>query len=257
LSETGLKLSRKYDKLQVEVYENRAYLGKAACKEGSERILEILKKKGSARMIFAAAPSANEFLEELTKVKEIDWSKITVFHMDEYIGLPANAPQTFSNFLKRSIFDKVNPGTIHLIDGQNDPEKECARYGALLNEAPIDIVFMGIGENGHIAFNDPPVADFNDPFDAKVVELDAVCRRQQVNDGCFDSLDEVPTHAITLTIPALLRSDKQYCIVPGPTKKEAVSKTLYGPITTECPASILRTQSSCTLFLDIDSYGEK
>ena len=257
MSDNGLVLRRRYDKLLVEVYETRDDMGRSAAEQGSKRILEVLEEKGSARLIFAAAPSANEFLANLCQVKEIDWSKITVFHMDEYIGLPTGAPQLFSNFLKRAIFDKVNPGTVHLIDSTNDPEKECQRYADLLNEAPIDIVFMGIGENGHLAFNDPPVADFNDPFDVKIVELDEVCRNQQVNDGCFATIDDVPTHAITLTIPRLLRSDRQFCIVPGPTKTAAVSKTLYGPMSTECPASVLRNQENCILFLDKAAYGKE
>jgi glucosamine-6-phosphate deaminase len=176
--------------------------------------------------------------------------------MDEYIGLAPDAPQLFSRFLSERLFDRVMPGQVHLIDGTAPSDAECERYGRLIAEAPIDIVCLGIGENGHIAFNDPPVADFRDPQMIKVVELDEACRRQQVNDGCFARLDDVPTHALTLTIPTLLSGAHLYCVVPGPTKRAAVRRTLDGPIATECPATILRTHADCTLFVDTDSYGE-
>ncbi|MDF2724351.1 MAG: glucosamine-6-phosphate deaminase, partial [Paenibacillus sp.] len=153
-------------------------------------------------------------------------------------------------------FDLVKPGQVNLIDSSNSIEGECKRYGDLLREAPIDIVCLGIGENGHLAFNDPPVAEFDDPLTIKPVELDRACRQQQVNDGCFASFDDVPTHALTLTIPTLLSASYLYCMVPGPTKRAAVERTLDGEIATECPSTVLRRHPDCTLYVDRDSYGE-
>src|SRR5690606_3408654 len=173
------------DKLKVQVYSSRSDMGRAAAASTAARMKQLLNEKDRIRMVFAAAPSQNEFLQALTEDKELDWSRVTAFHMDEYIGLAKDAPQRFSQFLKDSLFDKVKPGELHLIDGSNGDEEECRRYSELLKEAPIDIVCLGIGENGHIAFNDPPVANFEDPDLMKPVELDDACRQQQVNDGCF------------------------------------------------------------------------
>ncbi|QHE53022.1 glucosamine-6-phosphate deaminase [Pontibacillus sp. HMF3514] len=245
------------DQLNVKVYENRTTMGVAAAREVSKKIKELLSKQNQVRMIFAAAPSQNEFLEHLRSDHEIDWSRITAFHMDEYIGLPIDAPQRFSHFLSEHLFNFVNLGEVHLMESSNHDKDECKRYTELINQAPIDIVCLGIGENGHIAFNDPPVADFNDSSIMKSVELDEVCRQQQVNDGCFQDIQSVPTHALTLTIPTLLSGKYLYCIVPGPSKRVAVEQTINGSITTECPASILRSHSACTLYLDADSYEER
>ncbi|GIP33657.1 glucosamine-6-phosphate deaminase [Paenibacillus sp. J2TS4] len=250
-------LSEVRDQLKVEVYANRQDMGHSAGQAAAGKIKELLAKQEKVRMIFAAAPSQNEFLETLTKDSEIDWSRITAFHMDEYIGLERNAPQRFSQFLQDRLFDVVKPGQVHLIDSSNSIEGECKRYVELLSEAPIDIVCLGIGENGHIAFNDPPVADFEDPMLMKPVELDDACRQQQVNDGCFPAFGDVPTHALTLTIPAIMSGRHLFCMVPGPTKRDAVMHTLNGPIATECPASILRTHADCTLYVDTDSYEVK
>ncbi|PYI52140.1 glucosamine-6-phosphate deaminase [Paenibacillus flagellatus] len=243
------------DLLKVNVYANRRDLGVAAGRAAAARIKELLGSKERIRMIFAAAPSQNEFLETLSSDPDIDWSRITAFHMDEYIGLPNDAPQTFSRFLTEKLFDKVKPGRVHLIDSSSSIEAECERYGSLIREAPIDIVCLGIGENGHIAFNDPPVADFEDPYTIKAVELDDACRQQQVNDGCFPTFGDVPTHALTLTIPTLTSASYLYCMVPGPTKRAAVRRTLDGGISTECPSTVLRRHPDCTLYVDRDSYG--
>lgn len=244
------------DRLKVNVYADRKQLGEAAARAAIATIKQLLAQKDRIRIIFAAAPSQNEFLDTLSADPGIDWSRITAFHMDEYIGLPADAPQRFSQFLSERLFDKVKPGEVHLIDSSSSVEAECSRYGGLLREAPIDIVCLGIGENGHIAFNDPPVADFEDPAVIKAVELDDACRQQQVNDGCFPTFDDVPTHALTLTIPTLLSAAHLYCMVPGPTKRQAVERTLNGPISTECPSTVLRRHADCTLYVDRDSYGE-
>lgn len=243
------------DQLKVQVFKNRAEMGKVSAVDVVEKLKALLQQKENVRVVFAAAPSQSDFLKSLSEADGIDWSRVTAFHMDEYIGLPEGAPQKFSNFLKEHIFDIVQPGTLHLIDSSNGVEEECKRYGDLINEAPIDIVLLGIGENGHIAFNDPPVADFNDAETIKPVELDDACRQQQVNDGCFPSFDDVPTHALTLTIPTMISAEAMYCMVPSKNKHEAVKNTLNGPIATSCPASILRRHSNCTLYCDTDAYG--
>lgn len=252
----GLIHSSTVEQLEVRVYETRQALGENAGAEAAAHLRELLAKQDRVRMIFAAAPSQNEFLETLVNAEGIDWSRVTAFHMDEYIGLPADAPQRFSAFLSDKLFDRVHPGEVHLIDSTADAEAECARYAALLSEAPIDVVCLGIGENGHIAFNDPPVADFDDPRIVKPVELDLICRQQQVNDGCFPQLDDVPQQAMTLTIPALFSGKRLFCMVPGATKRAAVTRTLNGPISTECPSTILRRHPSCTLYTDANSYGD-
>lgn len=243
------------DSLHVFTYQTRQELGAQAALMAEREIIAMLQDKPELNIIFAAAPSQNEFLSEIVKCAGIDWSRIHAFHMDEYIGLPRDAPQKFSKYLKDHIFDQVKFKTVHLIDGSNpSPDDECMRYGKLLHSSPPDIVFMGIGENGHIAFNDPPVADFDDPKSVKIVELDRVCRRQQVNDGCFASPELVPRRAITLTIPTLLQAEKIFCMVPGKTKASAVYNTLNLPITTDCPATILRTHKGARLFVDGDSF---
>ena len=223
-------------------------------------ILGIYDKLTEAIGNFILAPkskkieySKNEFLASLVKENRIDWSRINAFHMDEYIGLEEDAPQRFGHFLKESIFGKVPFKQVNYINGKALPSEECARYEALLKQYPADIVCLGIGENGHIAFNDPHVADFKDPQAVKVVDLDQACRQQLVNDGCFQSINEVPTHAYTLTIPALLSADYMYCIVPGESKANAVYHTLYGEISITCPASVLRTKDNVTLYLDANS----
>ncbi|WP_028549646.1 glucosamine-6-phosphate deaminase [Paenibacillus sp. UNC451MF] len=243
------------DQLQVHIYDNRALLGTAAASHVAHKMKELLDSKSRIRMVFAAAPSQNEFLQALKSTEGIDWSRVTVFHMDEYIGLAQEAPQRFGTFLRERLFDEVKPGEVHLINSAGDIDEECRRYAELLGAAPIDIVCLGIGENGHIAFNDPPVADFNDPSLVKSVELDLPCRQQQVNDGCFASLQEVPTHALTLTIPALFSGAHLFCMVPGKTKTAAVHRTLNGSISTECPSTILRKHPDCTLYLDPDAYA--
>ena len=242
------------DRLEVCVYENRQALGAAAGADIAAKIKELLSEQERVRMVFAAAPSQSEALEALAADEQIDWSRVVAFHMDEYVGLNRRAPQSFGRFLGETLFDKVRPGEVHIINGAEPAAEECARYAELLRDAPIDIVCLGIGENGHIAFNDPPVADFDDPEMVKVVELDEASRQQQVNDGLFPNIEEVPTHALTLTIPALMSGSYVFCMVPGASKREAVRCALRGPVTTECPASILRTHHDCILYLDTEAY---
>ena len=244
----------KKDKLTVEIYENRRLMGEAAARDIKAKIAELLSQKSEINMIFAAAPSQNDVLKSLVEDKEIEWNRVNAYHMDEYIGLDKDAPQGFGNFLKEHIFGLVPFKSVNYIDITTDnPEAEAERYGKLLKENPTDIVIMGIGENGHIAFNDPPVADFHDERWVKPVKLDEVCRQQQVNDGCFASLDKVPTHAMTLTVPTLVKAPYLFCIVPAPTKAKAVYETLNGSIDEHCPASVLRTHSNAKLYLDNES----
>ena len=242
------------DFLNVKVFPTTREMGCAAAGEVAAKIVELLGQKEEVNMIFAAAPSQEAFLESLIADSRIDWTRINAFHMDEYIGLDATAPQSFARFLRDRIFDRVPFRSVHCLNGKAPDQKaECARYAALLEHYPTDIVCMGIGENGHIAFNDPDVADFNDPKLVKVVALDPVCRQQQVNEKCFERLDLVPSEALTLTIPALLRGRWLFCIVPFASKAEAVSHTVCGPVSERCPASIRRREEHARLYLTAES----
>ena len=244
----------KKDLLTVNIYETRDEMGKAAAKDIKARILTLLEEKAEINMIFAAAPSQNEVLYALATDKEIPWNRVNAYHMDEYIGLPATAPQGFGNFLREHIFGLADFKSVSYIDiAASDAEAECERYSKLLLENPTDIVVMGIGENGHIAFNDPPVADFNDEKVVKPVALDEICRNQQVNDGCFARIEDVPTTAITLTVPTLFKGDYLFCIVPAKTKANAVRATVEDEINEKCPATILRRHERAILYLDGDS----
>ena len=248
---------KSYHLLKVHTFDHRAEMGKAAAEACIEEINRQLEEKKTINMIFAAAPSQDEFLAELAAAGQdgrVDFTRINAYHMDEYIGLSADAPQCFGNFLKERLFDKVPFRSVNYINSTcKNAEEECERYAALLQKNLCDIVCMGIGENGHIAFNDPHAADFNDPETVKVVSLDQKCRTQQVHDGCFESLADVPTHAMTLTIPILLHPESVFCIVPAASKAEAVKNALEGEISESCPASILRTHHHASLWLDADS----
>ena len=244
----------KKDFLNIHIYNTRAEMGKAAAQDIKACILSMLSEKESINMIFAAAPSQNEVLEALATDTDIPWNRVNAFHMDEYIGLSADAPQGFGNFLKNRIFGIANFKSVNYIDiSAVDVQGECMRYAMRLKENPVDIVVMEIGENGHIAFNDPPVADFNDKELVKPVALDDICRNQQVNDGCFAMIDDVPKTAITLTVPALFAGDRLFCIVPAATKASAVRATICDDISERCPATILRRHKNAVLYLDRDS----
>lgn len=239
-----------FGSLVVHQFPDRPAVGAAAAEYVSDLIREACAERGEARVIFACAPSQNEFLTALVH-HEIDWAKVVVFHMDEYVGLRADHPQSFRNYLRTHLLGQIElPKAVHLIRAEQDPVHECTRYAALLVEKPIDLVCLGIGENGHLAFNDPPVADFRDPATIKIVELDEVCRQQQVNDGCFPTLAAVPTQALTLTIPTLFGARRLSCVVPGQRKAAAVRDTLHAPLGTACPATILRTHPRADLYID-------
>lgn len=242
--------SRSIGGLAVHVHPDRMAMGRAAAHEAAEALGAALARQGAARLVLACAPSQDEMLAALAAAP-VDWSRVTVFHMDEYVGLDAVHPASFRRYLQEHFLAGVRPAAFHGIAGEAAAAAaECRRYAALLAAAPLDLVCLGIGENGHLAFNDPPVADFADPETVKRVDLDEACRRQQVNDGCFRTLAEVPRQALTLTIPALLGARRLVATVPGPRKAAAVRAALHGPVTPACPASILRTHPAAALHLD-------
>jgi glucosamine-6-phosphate deaminase len=228
-------------------------LGRRAAAHVVKLLQGILTTQPRARVVFACAPSQNEFLAALITQSRsvIDWSHIDGFHMDEYIGLRAKHPASFRTYLRQHFLDHVTLGSFAEIHAEAlDPEAEATRYASLLSAAPIDLICLGIGENGHIAFNDPPVADFDDPQLVKVVHLDHACRQQQLNDGCFATLADVPKQALSLTIPVFRQAQHLSVVVPGMRKAQAVAAACLGPLSTKCPASILRTHGSARLFLD-------
>ncbi|SHJ02027.1 glucosamine-6-phosphate deaminase [Tangfeifania diversioriginum] len=238
------------DNLTVKVFPGTDEMGKAAAISVAEKLNAAITEKGFTNLILATGASQFQFLEQLQQ-QAIAWKKITVFHLDEYKGMPVTHPASFRKYLKERILDRVQPKQVHYLNGDApDAEAEVLRYENLLNEHPIDVACIGIGENGHIAFNDPPVADFNDPKLVKVVELDEACRKQQLGEGWFPTLDDVPTHALSLTIPAIMRCKHISCVVPDERKAEAVYNTLNAEISTACPATILRTHPDCVLNLD-------
>lgn len=249
-------ITKKVGNLPVYVFENRAVMGVAAAERAAEIIKDVIAKNGVANVVFAAAPSQNDMLENLLK-QDIDWSKVRGFHQDEYVGIDASEPAGFGNFLDRAIFKKVPFMELHyLLCAADETDAKCAEYTELLKKYPIDLILLGIGENGHLAFNDPAVADFNDPKMIKVVELDDVCRQQQVNDGCFATLNDVPKQAMTLTMSFIMSVPHAVCVVPTDRKANAVYNAVNGPVTTECPASILRNHADAGLYLDMDSASK-
>jgi glucosamine-6-phosphate deaminase len=245
------------DNLEVLVYESRAMAGWAAASAVAEAIAARQDAAGIARVVFAAAPSQDEVLARLVADKAVDWTGVVAFHMDEYLGIDADHRASFRRYLQEHLFGLVGmtPGQLRLIPGEQTarPLQTCLEYEDRLKAEPPDIVCAGIGENGHLAFNDPPVADFFDPVLVKVVRLDAACRTQQINDGCFGQLSDVPTHAYTLTMPALLSAPVMSVVVPGPRKANAVLNTLRGPINESCPATALRRHEGAKLYLDRDA----
>lgn len=244
----------KVDLLEVRAYADETTLAAAAAEEAVAALQRAIRQYGRARVVFACAASQIRFLEALTARTDVDWSRVEVFHMDEYLGLTPDHPASFRRFLRERLVEKVRPGRVHELCGDApEPLKEIRRYSALLAEAPLDLCCLGIGENGHLAFNDPPVADFEDPDLVKLVALDEACRRQQVGEGWFSHLEAVPRFAYTLTLPALCRARRLLAVVPQRRKALAIARALTGPIDPACPASILRRHGSATLFLDLES----
>lgn len=251
-----MKNNFKVDNLQVSIFDSAPELGVAAADFVSDELNKAIDSRGSANLILATGASQFPFIEALKK-KDLDWSKVVVFHLDEYKGISDTHPASFRKYLRERILDEVKPKEVYYLNGDaEDTEGEVKRYEEKLKEHPIDIACVGIGENGHLAFNDPPVADFNDPKLVKVVELDEACRNQQLGEGWFSTFDEVPKEAITLTISAIMNCNAISCVVPDERKAEAVYNTLYGDIDTKCPGSILRKHPKTILFLDKGSSSK-
>lgn len=245
-----MKKTLKVDNLDVAIYETPKAMGKAAADFVQGKLSDAIAEKGSANLILATGASQFKFLEAL-KERDIEWQKITVFHLDEYKDISDMHPASFRKYLKDRILDAVQPKKIHFLNGDaEDVEAEMNHYSEALKNHPIDIACIGIGENGHIAFNDPPVADFNDPKLVKLVALDEACRNQQLGEGWFPTFDDVPKQALTLTITAILNCKAISCVVPDERKAEAVYNTLYHTISTICPATVLRQHEDTKLFLD-------
>lgn len=242
------------DKLQVKIYSTRKEMGNNAAASAAQCLRELLQHKDEVNVIFAAAASQLEFLDAIALEKDIPWDRVNAFHMDEYTGLPVTHPQRFGNFLHERIFSKLPLKKVYYLNETgDDTEAESARYAALLQEMPPDVTFMGIGENTHLAFNDPHVADFNDPVLVRIIDLDEACKQQQVHDGCFPTVADVPSWAYTLTIPALLQSAYIFCMVPGKNKARAVKHTLTEAVSEKYPSTSLRNHRNAVLFLDEDS----
>ncbi|MBN1350958.1 glucosamine-6-phosphate deaminase [candidate division KSB1 bacterium] len=244
----------KVEKLTVKIFDNRQQMGQAAARDVAQQMKNMIGEKGEINMIFAAAASQLDFFESLKRLPGIRWQSVTAFQMDEYIGLPSDSSLRLSQFLTQKLMSAVDFKKTYFLNGNAENlQAECQRYGDLLRAHPVDITCMGIGESGHIAFNDPAYADFNDPHLVKIVEPDEISRHQQVRDGYFSALAEMPIQAFTLTIPALMSAKWISCVVPGKHKARAVKAALKNKISAECPATILRTHDNAVLFLDRES----
>ena len=242
---------RRVDGLGVRLCPDVRTMARAAADEAAATLRAAVAVRGVANAMFATGNSQIGFVDQLVSATPgVPWADTVVFHMDEYVGAGPEHPAGFRRWIRERIVERAGPRSAHFIDGLAEPGDECGRYAELLRSHPIDLCCLGIGENGHLAFNDPPVADFDDPDDVKVVALDPACRAQQVHEGHFPGMDAVPSHAITVTIPALLRAGRLLAIVPEGRKAEPVRAALEGPLTTACPASALRTTDRATLFLE-------
>jgi glucosamine-6-phosphate deaminase len=243
-------LTRRVDRVPVLVHRDGDALARRAAADAGAVLRDAVAGRGSANAMFATGNSQLAFVAALADLGAVPWDSVTVFHMDEYVGVGADHPAGFERWIRERIVEAVHPARVHYLHGREDPEAESARYAALLHEHPLDLCCLGIGENGHLAFNDPPVADFDDPADVKVVVLDDACRRQQVGEGHFPDLGAVPSRAMTVTIPALLRAHRVLAVVPDERKATAVRAALTGPVSAACPASVLRTRENVELHLD-------
>jgi glucosamine-6-phosphate deaminase len=248
---------RTVDAMRVELHPDGESLGRAAADAAAAVLRGAVAERGVAHAMFATGNSQLGFIDALVGATgDVPWSDVVVFHMDEYVGAGPDHRAGFQRWIRERIVDRVRPRAAHYLDGLGPPQAQCDLYTELLAAHPLDLCCLGIGENGHLAFNDPPVADFDDPLVVKVVELEPACRLQQVNEGHFATLDDVPRQAMTVTIPALLRATTVLAIVPEARKAVPVRRALTGPLTTACPASILRTQPHVTLYLDPGSAGD-
>jgi glucosamine-6-phosphate deaminase len=240
--------------MQVQVFSSKRETSEAAAQAAAAIVRDVIASRGRARIVVSTGNSQLDFIDALVLARDLDWTAVEAFHLDEYAGMPITHPASFRLWLKTRLAERVSLHAMHYVNADApDVEAECIRYGALLAEAPIDVGFIGIGENGHIGFNDPPVADFNDPLPVKMVRLDDGCRRQQVGEGHFESIAAVPERAVSLTCPTIVGMTHLICCVPELRKAKAVRDTIEGPISTTCPASILRNHPHAQLFLDLES----
>jgi len=238
--------------MNLRIFSDKSSLGRAAAEHAASMVREAIRSRGDARIIAATGASQFEFLDELTKARDIDWGRVEMFHLDEYLGIPLTHPASFRKYLLQRLINKVGIRRCHLLDGEGDPREVIAEVTAQIRSSPIDVAFVGVGENGHLAFNDPP-ADFETEESYIVVELDEACRRQQLGEGWFRNLDEVPRRAISMTVQQILKAREIICIVPDSRKAEAVAKCFQGEISPLAPASILRTHPNAFVYLDTDS----
>jgi glucosamine-6-phosphate deaminase len=254
LSSTHPSHSFLVDALSVRVYPSELELASDAALMAHNYLKSLLKQQSVVRIVLATGNSQVQFLENLTTLQGLDWSRIILFHLDEYLGIAVNHPGSFRHYLREKVERKVKPGQFHYIQGDApQPLAECNRYSQLLQQQPIDLCCLGVGRNGHLAFNEPSVANFSDPYRVKLVALEEKTRQQQVNSGYFPHLEAVPQYAYTLTIPTICAAKKIFCLAPGKHKAEIINKILRGAISPACPASILRQQSQAILFLDANS----
>jgi glucosamine-6-phosphate deaminase len=257
MSESGMVRSLQVDSLKVEAYESTEAMGKAAAESAAESLRALAAQSDTVAVIFATGASQMATLDALTSIPGLPWDKVVGFHMDEYLGIPDDHPASFRRYLRERLTSKVKMRQFYGVDGTRDnPEETCREYAELLRQHNPQLCLLGIGENGHLAFNDPAEANFEDPLDIKIVSLDNECRQQQVNEGWFPDLPAVPTRAITLTIPTLLRVPRLISSVPGERKAHIVHRTLTEEISTRCPATIMRKHSDTTVYLDPASSTE-
>ncbi len=241
----------KCENLEVRIYSDRDQAGAAGAEIAAGIIREEIARRGKAAVVLASAVSQDPFLAALRSQNDVEWGRVEVFHLDEYAGMSVDHPASFGRFQHEHFVDLVPVEKFHALGGNApDPAAECRRYAALLHAAQPCMVAQGIGENGHLAFIDPPVCDFDDPNDVRIVDLDDICRMQQVHDGAFERIEDVPKRALSLTIPFFLRVPRDLVFVNGPNKAAAVKAALEGPVAESCPASILRRHPSAILFLD-------
>lgn len=238
--------------MRLHVYPSKLELGKAAAREAADRIRDAVAARGKARIIAATGASQFEFLDALTAIPDLPWDSVEMFHLDEYIGLPSTHPASFRKYLKERLIDKTGMTKVHLLDGEHDAEHVCDEAGRAIAAAPIDVAFVGIGENAHLAFNDPP-ADFETERPYLIVTLDEPCRKQQVGEGWFATMADVPKEAISMSVQQILKSHAIICIVPDARKAQAVHASVAGPVSPQAPASILQTHANTSLYLDTAS----
>ena len=246
-----------YGNARVRIYDSRQTMGHAAAEDAAALIRNTVNERGYARIMIATGNSQLDVIDSLVKQPGVPWKATEIFHMDEYLGIPANHPASFRRWIRERVEEPLRGVRVNYIEGDApDPEMEMRRYTRLLLAGPIDLAFVGFGENGHIAFNDPPVADFEDPNVMRRVTLDEACRRQQVGEGHFSALSDVPAEALTVSCSGLLRARAWICCVPEQRKAQAVYRALSGEISTECPASIVRTHSNAQVYLDPESASD-